>query len=120
MMMRMPFMLTLLHNPRCSKSRQALALLEEAGVEVKVRRYLDDPLDADELRQLIARLPDGIQGLVRTGESEWQALGADASDPDAVIDAIVRHPRILERPIADSGKRAIIGRPPERVVELAD
>lgn len=113
-------MLTLLHNPRCSKSRQALALLEEAGVEVEVRRYLDNPLDEHELRQLITRLPDGIQGLVRAGESEWQALGADATDPEAVVNAIVTHPRILERPIADTGKRAIIGRPPERVVELVE
>ncbi|MGO2131791.1 MAG: arsenate reductase (glutaredoxin) [Halomonas sp.] len=113
-------MLTLLHNPRCSKSRQALALLEEAGIKMEVRRYLDDPLDESELRQLIARLPDGIQGLVRTGESEWKALGADPSDIDAVVQAIVAHPRILERPVADSGERAVIGRPPERVLELVD
>lgn len=113
-------MLTLLHNPRCSKSRQALALLEEAGVELSVRRYLDEPLTESELRQLIARLSDGIDGLVRTGEAEWKALGSAADDMDAVVAAIVAHPRILERPIADSGERAVIGRPPERVLELVD
>ena len=113
-------MLTLLHNPRCSKSRQALALLEEAGIEMQVRRYLDEPLDESELRQLIARLPDGIDGLVRTGEDEWKALNADASDVEAVLAAIVAHPRVLERPIADTGERAAIGRPPEKVLELVD
>lgn len=113
-------MLTLLHNPRCSKSRQALALLEEAGIEMQVRRYLEEPLSENELRQLIGRLPDGINGLARTGEAEWKALGSTADDIDAVVAAIVAHPRILERPIADSGERAIIGRPPERVLELVD
>ncbi|HSH48860.1 MAG TPA: arsenate reductase (glutaredoxin) [Halomonas sp.] len=113
-------MLTLLHNPRCSKSRQALALLEETGIEMQVRRYLDEPLNAGELRQLIARLPDGIDGLVRSGEAEWKALDADASDAEAVVAAIVAHPRILERPIACTSKRAVIGRPPEKVLELVD
>lgn len=113
-------MLTLLHNPRCSKSRQALALLEEAGSEVQVRRYLDEPLGESELRQLIARLPGGIDGLVRTGEEEWKALNADASNIEAVVAAIVAHPRILERPIADTGRRAVIGRPPERVLDLVN
>ncbi|WP_027966842.1 arsenate reductase (glutaredoxin) [Halomonas halocynthiae] len=113
-------MLTLLHNPRCSKSRQALALLEEAGADVQVRRYLENPLDEDELRELIARLPNGISGLVRTGEDEWKALGVSADNSEAVVAAIVAHPRILERPIADSGKQAVIGRPPERVLELVN
>lgn len=110
--------ITLLHNPRCSKSRQALALLEERGIDLAVRRYLDAPLDERELRDLIARLDSGVERLVRHGEAEWKALGADASDPEQVIQAILAHPRIMERPIADDGQRAVIGRPPEDILAL--
>ncbi|MCK2183148.1 arsenate reductase (glutaredoxin) [Halomonas getboli] len=113
-------MITLLHNPRCSKSRQALALLEERGVDVQVRRYLHEPLDGAELRALMARLSTEPRDLVRTSEAEWKALGADRDDPEQVIDAIVAHPKILQRPIADDGSRAIIGRPPEDILALLD
>ncbi|MDW7745119.1 arsenate reductase family protein [Halomonas sp.] len=113
-------MITLLHNPRCSKSRQALALLEEAGAEVTVRRYLDEPLDADELRSLVRRLEGSVSALVRRNETEWKQLGADVEDPRQVIDAIVTHPRILQRPIADDGRRAVVGRPPEAAFALLD
>ncbi|WP_136246691.1 arsenate reductase (glutaredoxin) [Halomonas borealis] len=113
-------MITLLHNPRCSKSRQALALLEERGVDVLVRRYLEDPLDGAELRALIARLTSEPRDLVRVSEPEWKALGADRDQPQQVVDAIVAHPKILQRPIADDGTRAIIGRPPEDLLALLD
>ncbi|MDI5891995.1 arsenate reductase family protein [Halomonas rhizosphaerae] len=112
--------ITLYHNPRCSKSRQALALLEEAGAEVTIRRYLDEPLDGDELQALIRRLEGHLSALVRCNETEWKQLGADADDSRQVIDAIVTYPRILQRPIADDGRRAIIGRPPEAVCTLLD
>ncbi|MDR5858719.1 arsenate reductase family protein [Halomonas eurihalina] len=111
-------MLTLLHNPRCSKSRQALALLEERGVDVQVRRYLDDPLDEKELRSLMSRLDADGTALVRTNEAEWKALNASVDDPDQVVQAIVAYPKILQRPIADDGQRAVIGRPPEDVLGL--
>jgi len=110
--------ITLYHNPRCSKSRQALALLEERGVAVEVRRYLDDPLSELELRALMARLDGDTAALVRRQEPEWKALAADASDPEQVVSALVAHPRIMERPIADDGQRAVIGRPPEDVLRL--
>ncbi|MCG6657140.1 arsenate reductase (glutaredoxin) [Halomonas campisalis] len=110
--------ITLFHNPRCSKSRQALALLQEHGAEVRVRRYLDEPLDETELRELMSRLDADGTALVRTQEAEWKALDADIQDQEQVIRAIVAHPRLLERPIADDGKRAIIGRPPEDVLSL--
>ncbi|WP_275287664.1 ArsC/Spx/MgsR family protein [Halomonas elongata] len=113
-------MLTLLHNPRCSKSRQALALLEEHGADVRVRRYLDDPLDEKELRALMSRLDADGTALVRTNEAEWKALHADLEDPDQVVHAILAHPKILQRPIADDGQRAVIGRPPEDVLGLLD
>jgi len=112
--------LTLFHNPRCSKSRQALALLEERGASFTVRRYLDEPLGADELRGLIDRLDGGHAALVRHKEAEWKALGADAADIEQVISAIVAHPRIMERPIADDGRRAMIGRPPEDILDLLE
>lgn len=112
--------ITLLHNPRCSKSREALALLDEAGIDVCVRRYLDDPLNGEELRALIARLDGSPRDLVRANETEWKTLGADRDDAEQVIAAIVAHPRILQRPIADDGERAIIGRPPENVQALLD
>nr|WP_300309488.1 arsenate reductase (glutaredoxin) [Halomonas sp.] len=110
--------ITLLHNPRCSKSREALALLEEAGVDVSVRRYLDEPLSAAELHDLVSRLQGDTKELVRTNESEWKALAADSNDIEQVIAAIVAHPKVLQRPIADDGKRVIIGRPPENIREL--
>ncbi|MFY0988958.1 arsenate reductase (glutaredoxin) [Halomonas sp. C05BenzN] len=112
--------ITLYHNPRCSKSRQALALLEERGVGFQVRRYLDEPLSEDELRALMARLDGDTAALVRRQEPEWKALSADAGDPEQVVRAIVAHPRLMERPIADDGERAVIGRPPEDVLALLD
>ncbi|XKE47386.1 arsenate reductase family protein [Halomonas organivorans] len=113
-------MLTLLHNPRCSKSRQALALLEERGADVRVRRYLDQPLDEAELRDLLSRLDGDHRALVRTNEAEWKAMEADIDDPEQVVSAIVAHPRIMQRPIADDGRRAVIGRPPEDVLGLLE
>ncbi|QTF91097.1 arsenate reductase (glutaredoxin) [Halomonas sp. BM-2019] len=112
--------ITLYHNPRCSKSRQALALLEARGVTIQVRRYLDEPLSADELRDLTARLDGDLKALVRRQEAEWKALDADAGDIEQVISAIVAHPKIMERPIADDGRRAVVGRPPEDVLTLLE
>ncbi|PMR70639.1 arsenate reductase (glutaredoxin) [Halomonas heilongjiangensis] len=112
--------ITLYHNPRCSKSRQALALLEERGVEVRIRRYLDDPLNDAELRDLMSRLDADGAALVRTGEPEWKTLDVDLQDQEQVIAAIVAHPRLMQRPIADDGERAVIGRPPEDVLGLID
>lgn len=112
--------ITLYHNPRCSKSRQALALLEERGAEVRVRRYLDEPLDEAELRDLLSRLDADGTALVRTQEPEWQGDEADLQDQERVIAALLAHPRLMERPIADDGRRAIIGRPPEDVLALID
>ncbi|MCW4151886.1 arsenate reductase (glutaredoxin) [Halomonas sp. 18H] len=113
-------MLTLLHNPRCSKSRQTLALLEERHLDMRVRRYLDEPLDEAELRALLTRLEADSAALVRTQEPEWKQLGADPHDAEQVIQAIAAHPRILQRPIADDGQRAIIGRPTDAVLSLLD
>lgn len=112
----------LYHNPRCSKSRGALALLQERGVEPRIVRYLDDPPDADALRTLLRRLGIGPRELLRKGEQDYAQLGLANPDLDdeALIEAMAAHPRLIERPILVRGERAVIGRPPERVFELLD
>lgn len=111
----------LLHNPRCSKSRAAKALLEERGVAFAERRYLDEPLARDELSDLAERLGLPAREWVRTGDEAWQqsGLAADADDA-AVLDAVAGHPSLLQRPILVRGKRAAVGRPLERILELLD
>lgn len=109
------------HNPRCSKSRQTLALLEEHGVEPEVVLYLESPPKRAELEALINKLGSSPQDLVRRGEDEYKAAGLDRnSSDDAVITAMVAHPRLIERPIVVRGDRAVLGRPPENVLELID
>lgn len=112
----------LYHNPRCSKSRGALELLQQRGIEPEIVRYLDTPPDAGTLRGLVQRLGIPPRDLLRTGEEEYTSLGlADPTlDDDAIIAAMAANPRLIERPILDRGDRAVIGRPPERVLELVD
>ncbi|WP_252271115.1 arsenate reductase (glutaredoxin) [Pseudomonas subflava] len=112
--------LTLYHNPRCSKSRGALELLEARGLTPTVVRYLETPPSAEELRALLAKLGIGPRDLLRTGEDEYKALNlADTSLGDErLIAAMVAHPKLIERPILVAGDRAVIGRPPEKVLEL--
>jgi arsenate reductase len=110
----------LYHNPRCSKSRGALELLHERGIEPRVIAYLETPPTADEIRELLRKLALPARALLRTGEDEYAALGL--SDPartdDEMIAAMVAHPRLIERPIFVRGDRAVIGRPPENVLSL--
>ena len=108
------------HNPRCSKSRQALELLRERGLEPELVTYLDTPPDAASLRALLTKLGMTPRELMRTGESVYADLSLDEAslDDDALINAMVTHPILIERPIFENGHRAVIGRPPERVLEL--
>ncbi|MDZ7679371.1 MAG: arsenate reductase (glutaredoxin) [Acidimicrobiales bacterium] len=113
--------LRLLHNPKCSKSRQALDLLAERGVEPEIVRYLDTPPDRATL-ELIAGQLDDPSRLVRT-DPYFKELGLDASDytdPASVVDLLVEHPRLMERPVAIKGDRAVLGRPPEDILDLLD
>ncbi|MDG1580218.1 arsenate reductase (glutaredoxin) [Pseudomonas sp. GOM6] len=112
--------LTLYHNPRCSKSRGALELLEARGLTPTVVRYLDTPPSADELHTLLGKLGIPARQLLRSGEDEYKALGlADSSLSDEqLIAAMASHPKLIERPILIAGERAVIGRPPEKVLEL--
>ena len=112
--------LTLYHNPRCSKSRGALELLEARGLQPKVVRYLETPPSAAELRDLLGKLGVNARQLLRSGEDDYKALGlGDASLSEAqLIDAMVQQPKLIERPILVKGDKAVIGRPPEKVLEL--
>ncbi|SDK99866.1 arsenate reductase [Modicisalibacter muralis] len=112
--------LTFYHNPRCSKSREALALLEARGTEFTLRRYLDEPLSLIELQSLAARLVRPVESLVRTNEDEWKALALSAPGDEQRLQAIAQYPRLLQRPLLDNGDRAIIGRPPEAILTLLD
>ena len=112
--------LTLYHNPRCSKSRGALELLAQRGLTPKVINYLETPPSAEELQQIIARLGIPARQLLRSGEEEYKILGlADPSLSDhQLIEAMVAHPKLIERPILVAGEAAVIGRPPEKVLEI--
>ena len=112
----------LYHNPRCSKSRAALELLRARGIEPEVVLYLEKPPKAAELRELAELLELDARALLRRGEDEYAALGlSDAKLAEsALLAAIAEHPRLLERPIFVHAGRAVIGRPPERVLELLD
>ncbi|WP_050927474.1 arsenate reductase (glutaredoxin) [Aestuariivita boseongensis] len=114
-------MITLWHNPRCSKSRQALALLEDRGVKVTVRKYLEDAPSLAELQALHAALghPPVIK-MMRPQEPEFKAAGLSKTDDNGtLLKAMAAHPKLIERPVAISGDQAILGRPPENVLKLA-
>lgn len=110
----------LFHNPRCSKSRGALELLRERGIEPEIVSYLEHPPRPGELRMLLGMLGLRARDLLRTGEREYTALGLEnpALDDAVLIEAMAAHPVLIERPILVHGDRAVIGRPPERVLEL--
>jgi arsenate reductase (glutaredoxin) len=109
----------LLHNPRCSKSREAKALLDARGVAYEERRYLETPLTREELGDLARRLARPAREWTRTQEPAWAALGLPASAPnESLLDAIARHPELLERPMLVRGERAVVGRPPDAILEL--
>jgi len=109
---------TLYHNPRCSKSRAALTLLEERGVPVRIVRYLDTPPDADTLRGVLDMLGMAPRALMRRKEAKEAGLDDPALDDAALIAGMVAHPAVIERPIAVAGDRARLGRPPEAVLEV--
>jgi arsenate reductase len=107
-------------NPSCSKCRSALSILRERGVEADIVRYLDDAPSREELEQLMRLLGiDDPRLMMRTGEPDFAELGLDAhSGRDALLDAIMARPILLERPILVVDGRAVIGRPPERVLDI--
>ncbi|WP_312226178.1 arsenate reductase (glutaredoxin) [Stutzerimonas nitrititolerans] len=112
--------LTLYHNPRCSKSRSALELLEGRGLTPTIIRYLETPPTAAELQDVLNKLGIAPRQLLRTGEDEYKQLDLADSDlsDEQLIEAMVAHPRLIERPILVAGDRATVGRPPEKVLEI--
>lgn len=112
----------LYHNPRCSKSRAARQLLEDAGVTVEIVNYLDTPPDAATLAELIDRLDGKAEALVRTGDALFAEHRASATplDRERVIELLGREPALMQRPVLDTGRHAFIARPPERVLERLD
>lgn len=108
------------HNPRCSKSRQTLQLVRDQGTEPEIIEYLKTPPDAAALRKLLDMLGLEPRQLMRTKEQEFKESGAD--DPDLsdaqLIELMVQHPKLIERPIVVSNGKAAIGRPPEQVLDI--
>lgn len=107
------------HNPRCSKSRQTLALLEENGHTPVVRAYLEDGPDRSEIEDALDKLGmDDPRALMRKGEAEYKEQGLANKQGDALIEAMVSTPKLIERPIVFSGNKAALGRPPESVLDI--
>ena len=112
--------ITIYHNPRCSKSRATLQLLRDQGIEPRIIEYLETPPSAGELRDLAAALGLHARELPRPGAPEYRDLGLadDALSEAQIFDAVVTHPRLLQRPIVVVGREARFGRPPEQVLEI--
>ncbi len=108
----------LLHNPRCSKSRQALAILEERGVDFQTRLYLDNPLSREELTDILAALGLRPSELVRKGEQAFKDRNLKQASDAEIFEAMLDEPKLIERPIALVAGKAVVGRPPELVLEL--
>ena len=108
------------HNPRCSKSRQTLALLQEKGIEPAIVEYLKTPPNNEELTRVLAALGMSAKELIRTGEEEYKALKlAEFNGSEAELVAILcQHPKLIQRPIVINGDQAKIGRPPEDVLQI--
>jgi len=112
-------MIKIYHNPRCSKSRQGLAILENSGKDFEIVKYLEDKLDIETLETIISKL--GIQpiDLIRKNEAIWKSdyKGKTLSDKD-LINAMITNPKLIERPIVINDKKAMVGRPPESILEI--
>ncbi|VAW76770.1 Uncharacterized protein YfgD, not an arsenate reductase [hydrothermal vent metagenome] len=111
---------TIYHNPRCSKSRQTLELLEQNGVDADVVEYLETPPDTDQLEHILKLLKLEPHELIRTNESEYREQGMDNPDlsRQQLIALMVKHPKVIQRPIVIKDGKAAIGRPPETVLEI--
>ncbi|MHB8741889.1 MAG: arsenate reductase (glutaredoxin) [Sulfuricaulis sp.] len=112
--------ITIYHNPRCGKSRQTLALLEKHDIKPKVIEYLVTPPTETELKQLLKLLGMRAHDLLRKKEVEYKQMRLDRSDISdiEIIRAMVKHPRLIERPIVVAGNKAALGRPPENILKI--
>jgi arsenate reductase len=112
-------MIQILHNPRCRKSREGLAIVEESGQPFEVVKYLDEPLSAGELQDIIKKLKIRPIDLIRTNEAIWKQefKGKSMSDDD-IINAMVSNPKLIERPIVIHNNKAVVGRPAEKIRDI--
>ena len=110
--------LTIWHNPRCSKSRQTLALLEEKGLTPTIRLYLDDAPSKQEIQEVLSMLDIEPRALMRTGEADYKEQNLKTVEGDALIDAMAATPKLIERPVVINGDQAALGRPPESVLDI--
>jgi arsenate reductase len=109
------------HNPRCSKSRQTKALLQEKGISFEEVRYLDNTPSVEELRAVLTKLDLPLRDWMRTKEEAYKTLRlADVTDEDALLQAMSENPRLIERPVVIVGEKAALGRPPENILSLFD
>lgn len=108
------------HNPRCSKSRQTLALIRAAGIEPEIVEYLNEPPSVEELDDLLKKLRLEPRDIMRKGEAEYKDLKLKDREleRDEALRLLVKHPKLIERPIVVKGRNAVLGRPPENVKEL--
>lgn len=113
-------MFIIYHNPRCSKSRAALNLLQQAGADIRIVSYLQQPPNVEQLHQLLQKLDCPVREMLRASEAIHAELQLDREDIDdtQLLQALAQHPQLLQRPIVVRGQRAIIARPPQRVHEL--
>jgi arsenate reductase len=110
--------ITLYHNPRCSKSRTVLSLLEEQQLDINVIEYLITPPNSSTLHEILEKLGGSAEQMVRTSEKEYQTLNLVEAGNDRLIEAIVEHPNLMQRPIIVSKDRAVIGRPPKQALTI--
>ncbi|WP_297442676.1 arsenate reductase (glutaredoxin) [Sulfurimonas sp.] len=111
--------LKIYHNPRCSKSREALKLLEENGAQAEVIKYLDTPPNENEIRNILQMLGISARDLMRTKEAIYKELNLkEVKNDDTLIKAMAEHPKLIERPIVIKDNKAVIGRPPVKVLDL--
>lgn len=109
---------TIWFNPSCSKCRGTIEILKDSGVEAEVVEYLDTPPTADEIRDVLAKLKISARDLIRTNEAVYAELRLQDATDDELVDAMAANPILIERPVVVSGDRAVLGRPPERVIDL--
>ncbi len=111
---------TIWHNPRCSKSRATLAILEERGLTPTIRHYLEETPSVAEIESVLEMLDVSPRSIMRAGEEFFKEnnLGDPSLGRDALIEAMAKHPKLIERPIVIAGKRAAMGRPPEAVIKI--
>lgn len=112
-------MIKIYHNPRCSKSREGLKILEESGKDFLIVKYLDIPMKKEEIKKVLELLDISAEELIRKNEKVWKEnyKDQDLSEED-LLEAMQEHPKLIERPIVTNGEKAVIGRPPEKIKEF--